>query len=84
MKISFTPITSAQIDFLCTNDHVASRVVAIKSDANGFAPALIHSDISDNPLTPSFFIYFFFVMEVFSFFFVAFLLRCNLLGFVPR
>lgn len=69
MKVSFTPITSAQIDFLCTNDHVASRVVAIKSGANGFAPALIHSDISDNPLTPSFFIYFFFFMEVFFSFF---------------
>lgn len=82
VKVSFTPITSAQIDFLCTNDHVASQVVAIKSGTNGFTPALIHSDIGDNPLPPLFLIYLFCVME--GVFFMAFLLRCNLLGFVPR
>lgn len=78
MKVSFTPIISAQIDFLCTNDHVASRFVAINSGSNGFTSAVIHSDISGNPLTASLFF-------APSFFFpTAFLLRCNLLSFVPR
>lgn len=79
MKVSFAPITSAQIDFLCTNDHVASRFVAINSGSNTFTSVLIHSDTSNNPLTASLF---FFRKQVF--FSMAFLLRCNLLSFVPR
>lgn len=53
VKASFAPITWAQIDFLCTNDHVSSRFVAINSGSNGFTSALIHPDISDKPLTAS-------------------------------
>lgn len=76
VKVSFTPITLAQIDFLCTNDHVPSRFAAVNSGANGFTSALTLSDITDNPLSLSF--------SLSLFFPTAFLLRCNLLGFVPR
>lgn len=64
---------SAQIDFLCTNDHVASRFTAVNSGPNGFTSALIHPDTSDNPLAATLlvFLLFYFIFWKEQVFFVV-------------